>query len=478
MPLNEPQNQLWRIEGILTARSPLHVGDGRKAEQNADHNDAEISTFCRDVHNRPYIPGSSLRGFLREAFRRRYPSTEESLFGFQDLRSSAANAAARGGLLSVWDAPSTGDAIVKTAHHVVIDRQTRTADDGLLFFEEFLPAGTTFSINLVIECAKQHPDEDVAQLVRQLLGLLKDLHNDPGRLGSNTASGYGHVGWSMVKVSKLTPKALQSWLASDKQLIDCLEKDNSIAADPFIYKITDRYLPIKVVLNFTGPFLVNNPDAAKKKGPQHDDSKANHVAMETPDKRCRLPGSSLHGALRSQTERIARTIAGTDENARNWVRNVGKPTAATENYRAVDCLWGGVGLRSPIRVSDFEAKQAETMSRQEFVAIDRFTGGGADSLKFNADGFVRPVLHGELLIDLNALKALKDNAPIPPHVRPDAAGWDEVLLLLAFCIRDWMEGDIHLGFGASKGYGHCTAHFPDYPTAKHLFNKLTQCLNQ
>lgn len=80
---------------------------------------------------------------------------------------------------------------------------------------------------------------------------------------------------------------------------------------------------------------------------------------------------------------------------------------------------------------------------QDFVAIDRFTGGGAESLKFDAKSFHRPVLRGSLTLDLEAVQ----------RARPGE--W--CLGLMALVLRDLCEGDIPLGFGAAKGYGACTA---------------------
>jgi hypothetical protein len=68
------------------------------------------------------------------------------------------------------------------------------------------------------------------------------------------------------------------------------------------------------------------------------------------------------------------------------------------------------------------------------LAIDRFTGGGADGLKFNAQAVYQPVLSGTLRLDVRRLDL-----------------W--ALGLLALTLRDALEGDLTFGFGASKGYG-------------------------
>ena len=108
-------------------------------------------------------------------------------------------------------------------------------------------------------------------------------------------------------------------------------------------------------------------------------------------------------------------------------------------------VFGAAGWRAPVEVSEFtqigDGKLKE--DRQEFVAIDRFTGGAAHQKKFRADYVLHPMFKGHLDVDLAALG------------RVEAGGW--ALALLAFVLRDLREGDISFGFGASKGYGSCRA---------------------
>ena len=107
-------------------------------------------------------------------------------------------------------------------------------------------------------------------------------------------------------------------------------------------------------------------------------------------------------------------------------------------------LFGFGGWRAPVHVPRFTAA-AETVAehRQEFVAIDRFTGGGAEHLKFNAKLAGMTKLNGTLTIDLGRLD----------KVDPDRAS----LGLLALVLRDLAEGDIPLGSGSAKGQGFCKA---------------------
>ena len=72
---------------------------------------------------------------------------------------------------------------------------------------------------------------------------------------------------------------------------------------------------------------------------------------------------------------------------------------------------------------------------QEFVAIDRFTGGAADGAKFDAVLAGITTLAGTLTIDLARLKKVDDQF--------------RSLGLLALVLRDLSEGDIVLGSGSA-----------------------------
>lgn len=83
---------------------------------------------------------------------------------------------------------------------------------------------------------------------------------------------------------------------------------------------------------------------------------------------------------------------------------------------------------------------------QEFVAIDRFTGGVSGEKKFDAERPDRAVLRGRLEIEPERM-----------------CSWG--LGLLALLARDLIEGDIDFGLGKGKGFGACVARLEDYTTA-------------
>src|SRR5439155_26026717 len=105
-------------------------------------------------------------------------------------------------------------------------------------------------------------------------------------------------------------------------------------------------------------------------------------------------------------------------------------------------VFGAPGWRSPLHISAFKTADPigdEETQTQEFLAIDRFTGGGVEGAKFNATAVYRPTLSGTIGVDLKTLE------------RANVGRW--ALGLLTLTLRDLIEGDIRLGFGAAKGYG-------------------------
>lgn len=455
------KNQVWRVRGSLEVLTPLHVGDGEVEERQGE---TDVATVCRDANGQPYLPGTSLRGFLRRCFENFFSEKSEEtreLFGYQEESGEGEQAAAKGGLLVVLDAFAQG--AVKMAHssHVVIERRTRTAAEELLYTVEIVEPGTKFDVTLIVEGIRLTEGDDTA--VARLLAVLNKIHQTGERMGAGGASNWGQLRWTERDVCRLDEAAILAWEKKGGLLLDHLSKAKVAPAE--LPKL-NRWLDLAVELQFDEMLLVKDPDLSKggkaaKDGPR--DSEARRKVLPGGQECALLPGHSFHGAMRSQAERIARTMAG-DENAETWVRDVRKPAAYPEemkDYTAVDLLFGGVGWKSPIRIDeDFCDDGKAALKVQEFIAIDRFTGGGVEGLKFNARGFERPLLRGRIRIDLNALRWLLKKGK-PPQVRKgEEATWETLWYLLAFTLRDLVEGEISFGFGASKGYGTCRACFP------------------
>jgi CRISPR/Cas system CSM-associated protein Csm3 (group 7 of RAMP superfamily) len=179
-----------------------------------------------------------------------------------------------------------------------------------------------------------------------------------------------------------------------------------------------------------------------------------------------LSGAGLRGVLRSHAERLARTLASIkyenkddfllhcpacDPNSRDDRKDEQLPLESCDsllkkvknhnNKEATLCLacslFGSTRRGSRLILEDAAyqptANQPEPVYKMlDFLAIDRFTGSGADGLKFDALALWKPAFSLRLFID---------------NPKPWELGW------LWLVIRDLMEGWVSVGFGSAKGFG-------------------------
>jgi len=213
-------------------------------------------------------------------------------------------------------------------------------------------------------------------------------------------------------------------------------------------------LRLGLVLRFSLPVLVNDPAEAARTGWDHS-----HVRRS--DGLPILPGSSVRGVLRSRVEQILRSLDGfaCDLHRRSEAchERLDPPPVAGEDETdqpqrcglekeyegmCLACRLFGCGrLASSVRVTDFHAVEEGRALGQDFVAVDRFTGGTAPGAKFDARGQTGVTFAGQLHVDLG------DDRDAGTGVGPVGLG------LLALAIRDLLLGDLAIGSGTAKGFG-------------------------
>lgn len=201
-------------------------------------------------------------------------------------------------------------------------------------------------------------------------------------------------------------------------------------------------------LRFHSPFLVYQANTRKKAGSGEPDG----VPRRDHQGRGLLPAHSLHGALRAQAERILRTVgqpaaAGYEVPGVNGLADLAHRLGRDELDLAT-LLFGAPGWRALLRCSDFADEQGCATPVQHLLAIDRLTGGGKDSAKFAVQVLDCPTLTGQLELDLQRLARVEARCP---------GSSARALGLLAHVLRDLDDGDIPLGYGASKGWGQSTS---------------------
>ncbi|RLJ16846.1 hypothetical protein DJ031_15345 [bacterium endosymbiont of Escarpia laminata] len=472
-----PFHQRWRISGCLIAESPLFIGSGNTSHRDHLKNDdelVEIADCLRGANDWPALPATSLKGVLRAWLGREEEEQIKRLFG----EDSKENNSGRGGEVEFLDAhltlPRNSDTPLphwdqdkQTWVEIInsIDRERGVAAENHLAHRETVAAGSGFELEITGQFSQ--PQNDIPLLLAALEGF-NDPEN-PVLLGADTISGKGRMHWELAVVERLDATSVLEWLEDPnrgmaQQAFQPLPTEElaTLKESATVYTgMEEKVWNFPLTLHFNGPFLVNNPstdeemDVPQDQKPAHARPRTNEMGQVI------LPAKSLRGVLRSQGEKILRTLL--DMEDEQWINSELQqfverriacrpeiPTRACNPLKGKEeageklCLacqlFGAPGWRSPMAITDFTLKPGDyERQTQEMLAVDRFTGGGKDKAKYNAQAIIDPVLEGRVKLD-------KRRAP----------GWG--LGLLALLLRDLKEGELRFGWGAAgKGYGHCTA---------------------
>jgi CRISPR/Cas system CSM-associated protein Csm3 (group 7 of RAMP superfamily) len=502
------------ITATLRLRTSLHVGTGEGTETVDD-------LLRRDARGRPIIPGTALAGALRSIATRLAPRLGDAyschaltgadasaspaclclackLFGtvnpkdedrrLHESEEEWLKRTGRAAGVLVYDATLDGAPGIQIRDGVGIDRETGAAArrERIKFDLEVLPAGMEFKLRM--ELAPLFQDEKALQL---LAVTLAEWRAGRGAVGGRVSRGLGAFELlddvQFIERDLNQPDTLMAFLRDgppwsaqdgDKTWVDTQVN----TARPTVTAWTGgASLPVarswvlaEFTLAATGPFLTHDLVQAGRSGFDH----APVLAAYKKGARAVLPGSSLRGVLRSQAERIARTLATfaawdgpTDSVARQQHFFRTCPACNPLTTRTDDCvascnsfikttlskaersklerkgpddklcmacrLFGSPWNGSRLRVEDAPLRDDTTTEYKvmDFLAIDRFTGGGLDGAKFDAVVLWKPNFSVRLFLD---------------NPQPWELGW------LVLVLRDLDEGLAAVGFGRAKGFGQCT----------------------
>jgi CRISPR/Cas system CSM-associated protein Csm3 (group 7 of RAMP superfamily) len=450
----------YRITGTLTALAPMHAGDGDVGDFNkrlsetgarrdltSDAVSAEyntVSTGLLGTEARARIPGSTLKGVLR-SWAVRHGVAEDSINCIFGKMASGGKACFCDAYLrdygpgthnDRWWHPQRGTCL---APGVSLNPKTRTAAEHLLYYNEFVPEQSTFGVEIVAQ------DLSIEEW-RSLVGILErafsvDTDANVATIGGETADGWGRCSFQIDRVEVIERRDVENWLSNPDE--PCPWRETTKPVPGIVGGTTGGRVVFDIEIQFQGGFLVNDPSQFRRRDEKRGTEGVGHAAIRRRDGRYFLPSSSVRGSLRGQARRIWQTLAnGTNAEVPDVVPEV-KTRDELKNLHGFLRMVGAPGWRTPVAVSDFEVIGTPVRVRQEFVAVDRFTGGAADDKKFSADALWKPKVKGEVRIDVDAWQ------------RAQVGGWGWMLLLFVF--RDLMEGDVTFGFGRSKGYGACVA---------------------
>ncbi len=249
---------LYRIEGILTAKSPVHIGTGEsrpdletwkakkdKGEISEDEKPHEIGEIERDVKGLPILTGSALRGVVRHyllsLFRSfnggkiadapDYENAEfktmnqekqkeymksasllEQLFGTPFCESK----------IEFWDAPlvlkvegsrytSKGwdpDRQSYVVRSVAIDPVTGAAERNKLYSFDVIPSCMQFHLNVV---GRNLSERELGMLLLGLEGFNSLIY--PLTIGAMAGRGFGRMLFKLENIYCLKEENLPEWLA-------------------------------------------------------------------------------------------------------------------------------------------------------------------------------------------------------------------------------------------------------------------------
>ncbi len=467
----------------VQTKTALHVGTTVGA------NDVSDSLFRRDAQGQLVLPGTSIAGAIRSHLTRLAPAMTrlvprhicDALSGTEKEENDKPAACAciichlmgdirpLNEIRSEFTSPEelerlNGRASRLIVHDATIEPPQTHIRDGVgidrttgaaaraasaKFDFETIPARAKFDIVLELE--------DADEVDRYLLNLaLYEWQEGRLSFGGNKSRGTGVLSLEKVERTEFllnNPSGLMAFL-----------RRNSEQNNPTPYTITtpDRtyhgsyspvpssvqsWLTIDFDLQAQGFFLTNDTTQATAEGYDHKSLLF-------------LPGASLRGAIRSQAERIARTLVNLRvDNEDDFLNRCPSPNpfvtrgdkqdgiesgvarirqqapdrrTDVESYDLAEQLFGSVDWGSRLAVEDATLVGEPNWKKLDFVAIDRFTGGAAGGAKFDAYALWKPRFQCRLHLE----------APQNWEI-----GW------LLYVLKDMIDGRVPVGFGAAKGFG-------------------------
>ncbi len=407
-----------KIYAELETTSPLLIGDGVSGSDN------ELQS-CTDNEGNYYIPGASIKGSLLNLSSSQVDDQARridmsSLFGEEISNESDGTKSHCAGKVRFLDATSS-NAQSGTSMHNSLNPVTRTTKNGHLYERHYIKAGATF--NVVMQM-----DKATTSQVAQLRGLI-DAWSKRRHLGGQKNSDFGQF--------KITSRSATGVIESDHLL--WLTEDKPTQAQPIIIAPTTLSFvqnALKLTINlipYSPLFTAGEVKEKKQKEGEESTRQVIHAKLNdtgTPI----LPSTSVRGSLRAQSAKIYHTITQT----------FGKE-AIKESDECLTPIYGSEKQGSRLQISEFAALGAKAFE-QNFIGIDRFTGGVKAGANYNIERYDVISYEGTVTIAPFALSE---------------KGASLAIFLLT--LRDLIEGQIRFGGYQAKGFGcvNASIEFPD-----------------
>lgn len=484
------------VTGVLRCETAVHVG-------GTHHDAVTDLTLATDGRGRLYVPGTSLAGALRAWSAQRFPEQAfRDLWGYVDERKKDSGQASALWIDDAPVTLADG-AVVEIRDGVGIDRHTGAAAAQIKYDRAVLPRGTTIDIRVVLEAPEavsnkaQEAEKTAPPSAESLLGaVVAALARGDIAVGAGTTRGLGRVRLEEHEVRRRSLADRDGVLRALRggDLLRTVDADGSenVALPPAALPEPPS-LVVDVAWEPAGPLMVRSSTQGELADavPLMTDDGAGGLTMV-------LPGASVKGVLRSHAERIMRTVLGVDVPSEAFLQQLEQKElrlvhwlfgttpsregddAATSDPRAPaprvgtsprpgrgavrvhDCYakplrpkglnhdaWQAVTEGPPNRKpDDKDPRHLRTTLREagldewtgaHHVAIDRWTGGAADSRLFTV---LEP--HG---VAWEPLHLHVDLARIPDDDLYAAVA------LLVLVLRDLEAGRLAFGYATNRGLG-------------------------
>jgi len=393
------------IHGELVLKSPLLIGDG----------EGETSDNFKDIHvqknqaGKPFIPGTSLAGALREYFTKINSAPTEKIFGDLDKMQSS---------IQIEDIELENFEIV-SRDGVSIDGFTGIGIKGGKFDYEVVERGAKGKLQMQINLRGCHVDENFTdknytldKIKTATADILQKLSAGIN-LGALTSKGFGKIQVSdiVAEIFDFRKKAdVISWLTDKKSAEKILPTEKAPAsADDFI---------VDADFIFNNSFIVRD----YLHGEKNSTTTISAVSLKNRNDFV-IPGTSWKGIFRHRAEYILRKLG-----LENKILDKLMGTAEDEKIKSR--LMIEESYITPENVADI----IHTRNK-----IDRFTGGTLQGTLFTT----KPVWQKKFAPTLHLHFEVKD-----------CKNFDAGLML--FILRDLWLGKIALGGEKSVGRGTLT----------------------
>lgn len=445
----------WKITGTLSAVTPLHIG-GVGGDADTD------LALAVSGAGHYYVPGTSLAGALRGWMTQLLNNDENAI---KDLWGDHLDPQRGASFVIVEDAKITlpPQSEIEIREGVGIDRQWGTAAERCKYNRAIIPKGSQFKLSLTFD--SQHPDP-AQPLPESLVQLLQALEAGDIRLGAAKTRGLGRVklsGLTLKSYAFNTPQGLFDHLLGSGQTVDWARLKQ---ATPYQ---SPPYLGLKIAWQPQDPVMV------KAEGDGLAIDILPLVSQVGTDVRFVIPGSSIKGVLRTQAERIIRTIArkSTVDDFLNQLRlslvnelfgSASQQGSGQMGALAVDDCFSEVhmtpsqweGIQNATEMTgNFKTALQNAIGNQGdpykilqpamHVAVDRWTGGAAEGMLYSV---LEPigVSWEPIQIHLDIARLKNYYRDKPDHLKPAIA-------LLLLVLRDLANRKIPVGYGTNRGMG-------------------------